>query len=288
MVVKGDCMHIDQKNILSLYDLGWSCRAIGRKYQCNPKTIAKIIKKTGVKIKSNVEMLRKYPINETFFDSIDSKEKAYILGFFYADGYNHEKKNLVKIELHERDKDILEKMRELICPTKPLRSYAQKGYSVCVMYRLAIDNAHISERLAEIGGVQNKTHKLTFPAFLNKELIQSFLLGYFDGDGSITSSHDKKCPSYVRYAISITSNEPFLLSMSSIVQSALGINRPKLQKRWKNRIDAIKTLLYGGNRQVHKILSWLYEGAPMFLERKHNKYLDLCRQLERIDSKPLS
>ena len=33
---------------------------------------------------------RKYYLNETFFDNIDTQDKAYILGFFYADGYNYE------------------------------------------------------------------------------------------------------------------------------------------------------------------------------------------------------
>lgn len=30
---------------------------------------------------------RKYYFNNLYFDSIDSEEKAYWLGFFYADGY---------------------------------------------------------------------------------------------------------------------------------------------------------------------------------------------------------
>ena len=29
-----------------------------------------------------------YQVNETFFESIDSEEAAYVLGFFYADGNN--------------------------------------------------------------------------------------------------------------------------------------------------------------------------------------------------------
>lgn len=35
-------------------------------------------------------MYKKYELNENYFNVIDSHEKAYILGFIYADGYNRE------------------------------------------------------------------------------------------------------------------------------------------------------------------------------------------------------
>jgi len=30
----------------------------------------------------------KYDVNDCFFETIDTEQKAYILGFIYADGYN--------------------------------------------------------------------------------------------------------------------------------------------------------------------------------------------------------
>lgn len=85
--------------------------------------MTKILKDNNIKIISNVEKLRKYEIDENYFDIIDSEHKAYTLGFLYADGYNNEKKNIVKISLMEDDIDILKQIREPICPNKPLRYY---------------------------------------------------------------------------------------------------------------------------------------------------------------------
>ena len=36
---------------------------------------------------------REYQINEKFFETIDSEEKAYVLGFLHADGCNFISKN---------------------------------------------------------------------------------------------------------------------------------------------------------------------------------------------------
>ena len=41
----------------------------------------------------------KTKINKNFFKNIDTQEKAYILGFFYADGCNYEDSYRVKIDL---------------------------------------------------------------------------------------------------------------------------------------------------------------------------------------------
>lgn len=39
--------------------------------------------------------MRKYNFNEHYFDNIDCQEKAYWLGFFAADGYNHQSKGYI-------------------------------------------------------------------------------------------------------------------------------------------------------------------------------------------------
>ena len=52
----------------------------------------------------------KYPFNIHFFDEINTEEKAYILGFLYADGYNMEERNTVAISLKKEDSYILERI----------------------------------------------------------------------------------------------------------------------------------------------------------------------------------
>ena len=56
--------------------------------------------------------MRRYNLDEEYFDNINSQNKAYILGFLYADGSNNPKKHTVSISLQEEDRYILEWMRK--------------------------------------------------------------------------------------------------------------------------------------------------------------------------------
>ena len=51
---------------------------------------------------------RIYTLDENYFDSIDNPNKAYIIGFIYADGSINLKRNLLTICISEKDLEILE------------------------------------------------------------------------------------------------------------------------------------------------------------------------------------
>src|SRR5258706_2989612 len=122
---------------------------------------------------------RKYPINESFFEKIDSEEKAYFLGLLFADGTNSIKKTEVKLALGEIDKHILSRLNNFFQPTKPL--YFQKSkLGRQNLYKLIINSKKISYRLNDLGIVPNKTHKLIFPKYLDNNLLKHFIRGYFD------------------------------------------------------------------------------------------------------------
>jgi len=58
---------------------------------------------------------RRYNVNEKFFDNIDTEEKAYILGFIYADGnIDQPPNNKLNINLQEKDIHILEDIRRIM------------------------------------------------------------------------------------------------------------------------------------------------------------------------------
>ena len=58
--------------------------------------------------------MRKYNFNEHYFDNIDCQEKAYWLGFFAADGYNHRSKGCIEFRLHRQDREILERFKSCL------------------------------------------------------------------------------------------------------------------------------------------------------------------------------
>lgn len=59
-------------------------------------------------------MKRIYKVNENYFEKIDTPEKAYILGFFYADGYNNEEIGVLEFVQKEERIDILEQIKECL------------------------------------------------------------------------------------------------------------------------------------------------------------------------------
>ena len=129
------------------------------------------------------------------FKMIDSKEKAYLLGLIMADGclfYNVRAGSYqVKIKLKKADKDLLYDIHSLfpffIEPKLEKRSDNKDSYFIyCYSKRFFQDLK--THGLTERKSFEN-ANKVFLPE-LNEVFFFSYLLGLFDGDGTI--SQDKK------------------------------------------------------------------------------------------------
>lgn len=207
-----------------------------------------------------------YTLNETYFDIIDSPEKAYILGFLYADGnMNH---GSIRMGLVESDKEILETINSLLGSNRPLyySKERERGEYLCrPLYTLSITNKHMTESLKRCGVVANKTYILRFPGWLSEGLHSHFIRGYFDGDGSIT-----KTSTTGTWGFSLAGNKEFLLGVQEIIIQKCNLNKVKLISS-KN----IHILSYGGSKQILRIFDYLYKDATIFLKRKRDKFLEV-------------
>ena len=72
---------------------------------------------------------RKHDFDQKFFEKIDTEEKAYILGFIYADGCNslHPTTGCLSIAQMEKDVDILEKIKLAMKSTSQLKKKKTNG-----------------------------------------------------------------------------------------------------------------------------------------------------------------
>jgi hypothetical protein len=210
-------------------------------------------------------MKRKYNLNCDYFNSIDTHEKAYILGFLAADGYNNNKDGEVVIGQAGIDnKEILLKIREELDSNQPL--FCIKRENNCNdFYTLSIYSRVISNKLSDLGIVQNKSHILKYPT-INKDLDSSFILGYFDGDGSVNIDYKR----YNRGSLSFTGNKDIIDVIQEKIKEKTNYNGYRYI-RHKNSPN-ILSLNYCGSKSTTKILSWLYSKSTLFLERKHEKY----------------
>lgn len=219
----------------------------------------------------------KYKINEFYFDEINTQEKAYILGFFYADA-NHTKngrKNTIRLALHNKDIEILEKINCLLEHDKPIRFNRQ-------MAELEIANKHISDTMLIHGLEPKKTFTLKYPKWIQLNLQWHFIRGYFDGDGSIGLYNPPSSRGKSKIAsFSLVSTESFCLSISNIFKEELNIVC-KLRTRFPERCNNTRMIQIGGNIQVRRILDKLYDNATIFLNRKYSIYQEFRSQQDEI------
>lgn len=234
----------------------------------------KKLRKRGDKIK------RKYFLNEDYFDNINSEEKAYYLGFLYADGYNNEKKHEIKIRLAIKDEEWLKQFHDILYPNgdHKLTYYNNriingKRYSYCELY---VYSKHMSQSLAKYGCIQNKTFQLKFPQIIKiNNLENHFIRGVFDGDGCISMYKHKDSVhinSYSKYTFSIIGYNKFMQEIEDVLVEKLSLNNNKIIP-YKGKDKRIGTLIYTGGRQCIKIREWLYNNASCYMKRKYEKFM---------------
>ena len=143
-------------------------------------------------------------LNHSFFNEIDTEEKAYTLGFILADGTISNKREKqrryrVRIGINERDRDILIKMAKAFEYSGKLYESPCKGYSngVGVMCGLYISSRGIWKALEKLGYANTPKYAYPAPKWLSEDLKRHFVRGIIDGDGSVNSGSSLRLLIYV-------------------------------------------------------------------------------------------
>lgn len=213
--------------------------------------------------------------NIDFFDNIDNEEKAYWLGFIYADGYIICNKSSgiyrLGIELAAKDHKHLKKLADIFGReikyktrfTNFLKSYEQAN--------LIINNKIIYNSVVNLGITNLKTtdNGASVLEKIPEELFRHFVRGLFDGDGSISERGDNS------YQFSICGgSQEFLANIQSIIIDQISLNKTKIAK---NSIGESYYIVYSGRRQLQKIFHWFYDDSILYLERKKNIFNQLVK-----------
>ena len=266
----------DEHNMINAYQNGMTIRNIAKQFNVGEKRISDIVKKHNIHILLSCERPSKYSLNEKYFDNIDNQDKAYILGFLYADGCNYN--NHISMCLQERDKDILDKINIALDSSRPLRfiDYSDRGGACQNQYSLNITSKYMSERLASLGMVQNKSLILEFPKWLCPDLYSHFIRGYFDGDGYVSKN-------YYNAKLSIVSTKVFCEKIQDILRKNVGINA-SIYLCHKNELTTTRTLQISGRNQIRKFLDYIYSDANLYLQRKYDVYKSLYSNYKNINN----
>lgn len=275
--------NISDEQIKEMYLSGYSLRDISNIAQNTKGLMAlrnklhslgidtsKNMKKYAYKI---LKLRKKYILDDTVFDSIDTEEKAYWLGFLYADGYNHKSKNCIALRLQKEDIDVLYKFRNFLKTDSPIYSYRRKTRIKNIekeYCELCVFSTHLCQTLDNLGCIQAKTYILEFPSFIPNNLLHHFMRGYFDGDGciSITKRMDRTQNSK-NFQFTVAGRKEFIEQYQNILCKTIDITKTKINN-FKNNFAV--ALHYSGKNNVIKIMNYLYKDCTIYMNRKYNKF----------------
>jgi len=256
--------------ICDLYDQGVSAKSLGIKYSIDKRRIQKWANENNI-LRNRASSHRFTEFNQNIFDIIDSPEKAYWLGFLYADAYNSNTNNTVSLSLQISDLTHLQKLAIFIeLPiTKITYTKTKEDYEY---YTLKMYSKHLCETLNKNGCPQAKSFIIKYPEWLLPELTVSFIRGMFDGDGSLCRRENGEW----KWSLATTKECGESIQQIVLDQLKLIINLRYISKTNNNTYE----LESNGNIKVLKLAEWLYKNADksIRLDRKYQKYLDLIEQ----------
>ena len=256
---------------VQMYSNGYSLTQISNKYEFSRSNFSIRLKKLGIPVINTQNMLK---FNEHIFDIIDTEEKAYWLGFIFADGYiasipkNGKPHYNFEVSLKGSDVEHLYKLQkffQVIGNRVKISSIIcnNKQYFRC---RFALTNKHLWETLNSYGCTPKKSLTLKFPnenIFKSKDLIRHFIRGYFDGDGCLSYGGSKN----------IFKPRCCIVGTKNILQNIEVYSNTSWTWYVANKTsDLIFDIKSNINNSI-KFLQWIYENSTIYLNRKYYRYL---------------
>lgn len=204
-----------------------------------------------------------------YFDVINTHNKAYIVGFILADGnvYCKNRDNKVEIKVSIKDKSILEFIKKELKATQEIKNKItkinDKEYVLC---KIQICSKYLVNPLIKIGIHPNKT-KLSIIPNIPSQFKNSFLLGYFDGDGCV-GCYGKRQQPYIGF---VSYTKTFLEKIRKFCKLNHIGNILQSGKYYRWRI--------GARKQCINMYNYMYGNTDFYLDRKYKKFLKFVNEI---------
>lgn len=208
---------------------------------------------------------RKYSVNESYFDKIESEEQAYWYGFMCADGYIRERKESVEVglKLCLRDLEHLELFKRHINSNNKIYSKIDRlknkdGKLIDYpQVHLAIYSKEFVESIKKQGFHSRKTFSIPEPKF-DEKYFKDFIRGYFDGDGCCYIRKGKSPK--VTYSIMCSSNNLREFIINELKRNSI---RTIMEGKYRFYIPTVS--------DSSKFFNYIYNNANVYLKRKKSK-----------------
>ena len=217
----------------------------------------------------------KHELDYKIFDSIDSHDKAYWLGFLMADGCTN---NKYKLTLVSKDIEVPTKFQHFLKTTIPVSrrdTFDKRTQKTYTAYTIQVNSKYIVESVGKYDINKTKSWDAKFPD-IEEKYYCSYIRGLFDGDGSIFP-RTNEC-----FAVSIVGTKPIIEFMKNYFIEKYLFSDVKLSvkclneksKQYELRINRIEDLLIF----YRFIYSESQEGNR--LNRKYNLFDELINRRE--------
>lgn len=221
---------------------------------------------------------QQYTYDESFFEAIDTEEKAYWLGFIQADGcLNRSVRGFctLSVELEQGDRAHLEKFLKSLKSDVPIGNrergrISENGKSVRLSSGFRVHSRKIFDDLVKLGIEPRKSLTTQFLK-VQPSLMRHYIRGLVDGDGclkvtpySITLGLPKDTMTMV---INLCGTEAVVSGAQQFIVKELGLKPGKI-----HRPGGSVYLITWGSIPALKLMIWLYSDATVYLDRKHSLY----------------
>jgi len=269
----------EEIKIIELYKTGLTFEQIANELNINFVSCHSVLKRNNEIIRTRNEYAaghKLYTQDDNFFETIDTEEKAYWLGFISADGNVNKPLNRISIRLAMKDRDHLAKFLKSLKSTSNVKYHTSKcrgkKHAGC---HIEINSTKMAKDLNNLGITPNKTYSLK-PWMGSSHLLPAYWRGYIDGDGCLSKYKNG------RGILTLIGNEDVIRLFAVWADEQLRIEGTKVSKiKIKNRLkDPIKSKIpiYRVQYVCDKcdyLLNLLYSNATIYLDRKYKRALSL-------------
>ncbi|MCA0968998.1 hypothetical protein LCM20_00170 [Halobacillus litoralis] len=247
---------LTNEEIVRMYESGERTVVIAEKANVSARYIRNILQSENVEMRKRGSWRRKYEVNEDYFKTW-SRNMAYILGFFAADGTVSNQ--LQSISFSQKEKGILIRIKEELGSDHKIIENNAGVHSLVVFSKIMKSDPK------EIHGfTNNKSRSIKMPK-VPREYQSDFFRGYFDGDGCIYA--DK------RFVNIVGGSLDFLRSISEMLQTH------GIQSVIKT-FDSYYRIYISGN-EAERLFYWMYDEKELYLERKFVRFENVIKKFEK-------
>lgn len=206
------------------------------------------------------------------FEKIDNEEKAYWLGFLYADGSVSSKEDKIELGLAEKDLKHIEKFKKFMEINNKI-CYREKTKS----YRISFRSQSCKQDLIDKGCFPKKSLILKFPTNeqVPNELLRHFIRGYFDGDGWFCNTDNGT------RQIGLIGTQDFIEGFLNLMEGKIN-TKNKIQN--VHREGGAKRYMFSAKQDIIYFLDYIYKDANIYLDRKYEKYINFIQKEKNIDA----